>query len=48
LIEIVRAPLLGMLPSALTLWVTLAITAINGLVASCFFLRFRGRIAYWI
>ena len=48
LIEIVRAPLLGVLPSALTLWVTLAITAINGLVASCFFLRFRGRIAYWI
>ena len=48
LIEIVRAPLLGVLPSALTLWVTLAITAINGLVASCFFLRFRARIAYWI
>ena len=48
LIEIVRAPLLGVVPSALTLWVTLAVTALNGLVAGCFFLRFRSRIAYWI
>ena len=48
LIEIVRAPLLGELPSTQTLLVTLAITAINGLVTSYFFLRFRARISYWI
>lgn len=48
LIEIVRAPLLGTAPSVLTWMVTLAITAINGVVTACFFLRFRARIAYWI
>jgi lipopolysaccharide transport system permease protein len=48
LIEIVRAPLLGALPSTQTWMVTLAITAVNALVAAFFFLRFRARIAYWI
>ena len=48
LIEIVRAPLLGSIPSAETWMITLAITAVNGAVAAYFFLRFRARIAYWI
>ena len=48
LIEIVRSPLLGVLPSVQTLAVTLAITVVNGLMAAFLFLRFRGRIAYWI
>ena len=48
LIEIVRAPLLGVAPSAHTWMVTLAVTAVNGVVAAYFFLRFRARIAYWI
>jgi len=48
LIEIVRAPLLGVVPSAQTWGVTLTITAINGLVTAFVFLRFRARIAYWI
>jgi ABC-2 type transport system permease protein/lipopolysaccharide transport system permease protein len=48
LIEVVRAPLLGALPSAQTWMVVLAITAINALVTAFFFLRFRARIAYWI
>jgi lipopolysaccharide transport system permease protein len=48
LIEIVRAPLLGLLPSAQTVVVTLAITAINLLATALFFIRYRSRIAYWI
>lgn len=48
LIEVVRAPLLGTLPSAQTWTVVLTITAINALVTAFFFLRFRARIAYWI
>ena len=48
LIEVVRAPLLGSLPSMQTVASTLAITAINFVVTLWFFVRFRGRIAYWI
>lgn len=48
LIEIVRAPLLGSLPSAQTVLATLAITAVNLVATTFFFIRFRGRIAYWI
>jgi lipopolysaccharide transport system permease protein len=48
LIEIVRAPLLGSLPSAHTMVAVFAITAINLLATTLFFIRFRGRIAYWI
>jgi len=48
LIEIVRAPLLGHLPSAQTVEVALAITAVNLLVTIFIFLRYRARIAYWI
>jgi lipopolysaccharide transport system permease protein len=48
LIEIVRAPLLGQLPSGQTIVTTLAITAVNLLVTIFFFVRYRARIAYWI
>ena len=48
LIEIVRAPLLGALPSALTVVVILAMTAVNLLATALFFVRYRARIAYWI
>jgi lipopolysaccharide transport system permease protein len=48
LIEIVRGPLLGTLPSRETVWVTLLITAINLVVAVTLFARYRARIAYWL
>ncbi len=48
LIEIVRAPLLGSLPSAQTVAATLAVTAINFVAAAFLFVRFRSRIAYWV
>ena len=47
LIEIVRKPLLGDMPS-LTSWIIcLALSAILGVVAVLFFARFRARLAYW-
>jgi ABC-2 type transport system permease protein/lipopolysaccharide transport system permease protein len=48
LIEIVRAPMLGSLPSVQTVTATLALTAMNLVATTFFFVRFRGRIAYWI
>jgi lipopolysaccharide transport system permease protein len=48
LIEIVRSPLLGTLPSSGTIWVTLIITAVNLVVAVTLFSRYRARIAYWL
>lgn len=48
LIEIVRAPLLGSLPSAQTVAAVLAMTVVNVLVTTSVFVRFRGRIAYWV
>ena len=48
LIEIVRAPLLGILPSAETVAAVFLITAINLLVTTFIFIRYRCRIAYWI
>lgn len=48
LIEIVRAPLLGSLPSAQTVMATLAMTAVNLVATTLVFVRFRARIAYWI
>jgi ABC-2 type transport system permease protein/lipopolysaccharide transport system permease protein len=47
-VEIVRRPLLGELPSGLTMAVVLAITVINTAVALWFFGRYRKRIAYWV
>jgi ABC-2 type transport system permease protein/lipopolysaccharide transport system permease protein len=48
LIEIVRAPLLGNLPSAANYSAVLLLTLINVTIAGAFFSRFRSRIAYWI
>jgi lipopolysaccharide transport system permease protein len=48
LIEIVRKPLLGAMPSAETVWVVLLITALNLIVTLILFSRYRARIAYWV
>jgi ABC-2 type transport system permease protein/lipopolysaccharide transport system permease protein len=48
LLEIVRAPLLGNLPSATSYWAVLFLTLVNISIALAFFSRFRARIAYWI
>jgi ABC-2 type transport system permease protein/lipopolysaccharide transport system permease protein len=48
LIEIVRAPLLGQLPSVGNYLAAALITLVNVLFASAFFIRFRARISYWV
>lgn len=48
LLEIVRAPLLGNLPSAASYWSVLLLTLVNVAIAFAFFARYRARIAYWI
>lgn len=48
LIEVLRAPLTGHVPSAATWVAALGVTAVGWLVTLAFFVRFRERIAYWI
>ncbi len=48
LLEIVREPLLGNLPSTTNYLAVMLLTLINLAIASAFFSRFRARIAYWI
>jgi ABC-2 type transport system permease protein/lipopolysaccharide transport system permease protein len=48
LIEILRAPLLGQLPSGETIAVVCGLTVANAAVALAMFIRFRTRIAYWV
>jgi ABC-2 type transport system permease protein/lipopolysaccharide transport system permease protein len=48
LIEVVRAPLLGAVPSCDNYLTVLSITLINLLVTGTFFVRFRSRISYWV
>ena len=48
LLQIVRAPLLGELPTASNYLAVLFITILNAALALYLFSRFRGRIAYWI
>lgn len=48
MIELVRAPLLGNVPSMGTYISVLVITLINFVVVGLFFVRFRSRIAYWV
>ena len=48
LIEVMRAPLIGQVPSATTWGVALGVTALGWVVTLAFFVRFRERIAYWI
>jgi lipopolysaccharide transport system permease protein len=48
LMEIVRSPLLGNIPSAVNYVAVLLLTLVNLAIASWFFTRFRSRIAYWV
>lgn len=48
LVEIVRAPLLGQLPSAGNYLAVVLITTLNAIFAILFFVRFRARISYWV
>lgn len=48
LVEIVRAPLLGTVPSAKNYLAVALITLVNLIVAGAFFTRFRARISYWV
>lgn len=48
LIEIVRAPLLGNMPTLTNYSAVLLTTAVNLLVALAFFARYRGRLSYWV
>ena len=48
LLEIVRAPLLGSLPSAKNYGAVLLITSVNAVIVGAFFARFRSRISYWV
>jgi ABC-2 type transport system permease protein/lipopolysaccharide transport system permease protein len=48
LVEIVRAPLLGSVPSAKSYFAVLLITLANIVITGVFFSRFRSRISYWV
>ncbi len=48
LVEIVRAPLLGSIPTWNNYMAIFVITVINTAVAASFFIRFRSRIPYWV
>ncbi|MEA2898719.1 MAG: lipopolysaccharide transport system permease protein [Bradyrhizobium sp.] len=48
LLEIVRAPLLGSMPSAKSYFAVLLITLINIVITGVFFSRYRSRISYWV
>ena len=48
LIEIIRAPMLGQMPSLKNYLVVFLLTAANLVVTGWVFARFRSRIAYWI
>lgn len=48
LLEIIRAPMMGAWPEALSVGVSLGFTAVMGLAAFLLFLAFRHRISYWL
>lgn len=48
LIEVVRAPVLGQIPSQLSWWVVSVGAVVGSVAALVFFSRFRSRIAYWL
>jgi ABC-type polysaccharide/polyol phosphate export permease len=48
LVEIVRAPLLGQLPSLENYVAVALVTGLNLLLAAAFFVRFRARTSYWV
>lgn len=47
-VELVRAPLLGDAPTALSWGVVIATTVLGWIVTILFFRRFRARVAYWV
>ena len=47
-VELIRAPLLGQVPPVQTWLLALAVTAVGCVVTWLFFVRFRGRVAYWL
>jgi lipopolysaccharide transport system permease protein len=48
LIDIVRAPLLGDMPSLLSWWVAIIMAGIGWVVAIQFYRRYIFKIAYWV
>lgn len=48
LLDIVRMPLLGQIPSVLTWSVSIILTVIVGLISYTLFGRYRNRISYWL
>jgi ABC-2 type transport system permease protein/lipopolysaccharide transport system permease protein len=48
MIELIRAPLLGSVPSSKAYMAILIITLFNFVIVGAFFVRFRSRIAYWV
>ena len=47
-VECIRAPLIGEVPSELTWGLGLAVTVLGWTLAGLVFVRFRGRVAYWL
>jgi ABC-type polysaccharide/polyol phosphate export permease len=47
-VELIRAPLMGKVPSALTWELALAVTVSGWAIAGLVFARFRARVAYWL
>jgi lipopolysaccharide transport system permease protein len=48
LIEVMRAPMLGQVPSPTSYAITIGGAAVGWIVAFVFFAHFRRRIAYWL
>lgn len=48
LVEVVRAPLLGVTPAFSNYFAVAVITVVNGGIAAALFMRFRARISYWV
>jgi lipopolysaccharide transport system permease protein len=46
--EVIRAPLLGKAPSALTYEVTIAMAIVGWAITMFIYARFRRRIAFWL
>jgi len=47
-VELLRAPLLGAVPSQTTWALALAVTGVGWVVTLLFFAKFRSRVAYWL
>jgi ABC-type polysaccharide/polyol phosphate export permease len=47
-IELIRAPLMGQVPSILTWGLAVGVAVCGSVLAGLVFVRFRGRVAYWL